>query len=206
MGDPSQLDRLEIMPVTAANEPQEPEEAAARRVQTLPFSVNLSNGLPEVTKAQGRPALNFQGSTPVLKSLAPVTTELTAGEVATAMKARCARCLHFRSEEWQQTKKVWEGAPDGSSRKIGLAKMVMQYARSCLDRPPDPVDLRKASYAMNLWGICSALSEERADLVIVHPEACCPEGVEYYQDRNLESRREGSSVYDRVLRAAQGKS
>ena len=200
MGKPLEIDRLEILP--AANEP---ELAPARRTQALPLTVNLAGGAPTVESRQGRPALNFQGSTPVLRSLAPVTTELTAGEVATALKARCARCLHFRNEEWKSTKKIWERSDPGSVRKVGLAKMVMHFARAVIDRPPDPSDLARASHEMNSWGICAALSEDRHDLVIAHPDACCPEGVEFYQDRGRAEKVEASRAYDAILRAAQGR-
>jgi len=200
MGKPAEIDRLEILP--AANEP---ELAPARRTQALPLTVNLAGGLPEVESRQGRPALNFQGSTPVLRSLAPVTTEMTAGEAAQAMRSRCARCLHFRNEDWKVTKKLWERCEPGSSRKVGLSRMVIQFARSVLDRPPDPSDLARASYEMNMWGTCAALSEERHDLVIVHPEACCPDGVDFYQDRGRPEKVQASQAYDAIMRAAQGR-
>ncbi len=83
--------------------------------------------------------------------------------------------------------------------------MVMQFARSVLDRAPDPVDLAKASYEMNMWGTCSALSEFRHDLVIVHPMATCPDGLDFYQDRGRAEKVEASHDYDAIMRAAQGR-
>jgi len=200
MGKPAKIDRLEILP--AANEP---EEAYVRRTQALPLTVNLAGGSPEVESRQGRPALNFPGATPVLRVLAPVTTDLTAGEVADAMRSRCARCLHFRNEDWKETKKLWERCEPGSSRKVGLSRMVMQFARSVLDRAPDPADLARASYEMNMWGTCSALSEFRHDLVIVHPAATCPDGLDFYQDRGRAEKVQASHDYDAIMRAAQGR-
>jgi hypothetical protein len=194
------LDRLEILP--AANEP---ELAPVQRKQALPLTVNLSGGQPTVESREGRPALDFPNATPVLRALAPVTTDLTAGEVADAMKSRCARCLHFRNEDWRTTKKLWERCEPGSSRKVGLSKMVMQYARSVLDRAPDPADLARSSYEMNTWGTCAALSEFRHDLVIVHPIATCPDGLDFYQDRGRAEKVEASHDYDVIMRAAQGR-
>lgn len=204
MSDPAEVDRLEIIPVPKGSG-VEPEEAPAKRIQTLPLTVNTSGGLPNVTSKSGRPALDFPNATPVLRALAPVTNEMPAGEIAKLMRQRCARCYHFRNEEWKKTKKIWENSPPGSARKIGLTKMAIQLARSCLDRTPEIRDLARASHDLDFWGTCVALTEERADLVIVHPEACCPEGKNYYRDRDQEATREASRTYDRIMRAAQGR-
>ena len=193
-------DRLDVLP--AANEP---EEAPVKRTQALPLTVNLANGLPDVTTRQGRPALDFQGSQPVLRALAPVTTEMTAGEASQAMLNRCARCAHFRAADWREVMRVWAGAPAGSSRRIGLSRMVIQFARSVLDRPPDPADLARAAWDMASWGLCSAISEQRHDLVVVHPAATCPDGLDFYQHRDAASEREASADYDAILKAAQGR-
>lgn len=204
MSNPAHLDRLEVLPVAGSG--IEPEEAPAKRFQSLPLTVNLSGGLPEVEERAGRPALAFRGETPVARTLVPVTSEMPAGEVAQLLRERCARCVHFRNEEWQKVKKIWAASPPGSQRKRGLMAILMQFARSVLDRAPTREDLAKTSREMNSWGVCDALSEERSDLVIVHPEACCPDGLAYYKDRDSEARREASSIFDRIMRAAQGRS
>ena len=204
MSDPAETDRLDVFPVVKGGG-LEPEEAPVRRVQSLPLTVNLAPTLPEVELRAGRPALRFDGATPALKTAAPVTTEMPAGEVAKLLRARCARCIHFRNEDWKGVKKAWFSAPPGSERKIGLTKMIIQLARSVLDRPPEVGDLIKASRDMEHWGLCTALTEERSDLVIVHPEACCPEGIDYYQDRDRVAAKEASAAYDRILRMAQGR-
>ena len=203
MGNPAEVDRLEVIPATGD---QEPEEAPARRVQSLPLTFNLSGPeLPDVVERQGRPALEFKGATPILRTVAPVTSEMPAGEVAKLLAARCARCVHFRNEDWKRTKKIWQNAPPGSERKLGITKMAIQLARSVLDRTPEVNDLNRALHDLTFWGVCDALSEERSDLVVVHPEACCPEGVDYYRDRDREAQKEASAAYDRIMRAAQGR-
>ena len=202
MADPRSVDRLEVLPAAPGTEP---EEAPARRIQALPMQVNLSGGSPEVEMRSGRPALSFPRAVPIGQKISPITSEMPAGEAAKLLRERCANCLHFRSADWQATKKVWENAPPGSSRKIGFTKMAIQLARSVLDRPPEIRDLARAAHDLSFWGLCGALSEERSDLVIVHPEACCPDGRAYYQPRNDEADRAASAVYDRILKAAQGR-
>jgi hypothetical protein len=204
MGDPSQLDRLEVLPVPKGSG-IEPEEAPAKRTQALPLTVNLAPTLPDVTEHQGRPALDFPGAIPVARKLAPVTSELPAGEVAKLLSERCAQCIHFRNDDWQRTQKTWGSAPPGSERRLGLTKMQIQLARSVLDRPPDLSDLRRANADLRFWGVCDALTEARSDLVIVHPEACCPEGFHAFKNRDADARRTSSDVYDKIMRAAQGK-
>lgn len=202
MSDQANADRLEVIPAVAGTEP---EEAPARHVQSLPLTVNLAPQLPDVTERQGRPALDFPGAVAAGKLVAPVTAEMPAGEAAMLLRARCAGCLHFRNEDWRRIKRAWASSPPGSERRKGLQQMVAQLARSVCDYTPGPAEMAQASNDLSDWGTCGALSEERKDLVIVHPEACCPDGVMYYQARDEAAKRAGSAVYDRILRAAQGK-
>jgi hypothetical protein len=199
------LDRLEVLPVTKG-EGLEPEEAPARRVQTLPLEVSLAPSLPEVEFRHGRPALNFEGQIPVARKLAPVTSEMTAGEAANLLRERCTRCIHFRNDLWRSVRKVWEGAPENSSRKVAISEMLLRYTRTLCDGVPTLADLRGASDSLWHWGVCEALTEERNDLFIAHPEATCPpDGPNYYRDRDLPMKREASSVFDKIMRAAQGR-
>ena len=57
---------------------------------------------------------------PVLRARLPVTSELPAGEVADLLRVRCARCVHFRNRDWQETKKIWGNAPIGNTRRQAL--------------------------------------------------------------------------------------
>ena len=202
MSDP--LDRLEVQPAVKGTG-LEPEEAPARRVQELPLEISLAPALPDVEMRHGRPALNFPGAIPIVKKAMPVTSEMTAGEVAQLLRERCARCVNFRNDLWQSTKRVWEGAPLENSRRLGLTKMVVQLARTTCETTPTELDYARANRDLEGWGVCSALSEERKDLVIVHPEACCPDGIDYYRDRDLPMKREASAAFDSIMRLAQGK-
>jgi hypothetical protein len=199
-----QIDRLEVFPV-AKGSGVEPEEAPARRTQAIPLNVNLAPELPEVVTRQGRPALDFKPAAPIITTLAPVTTELSAGEVALRARERCAGCANFRNEEWRKLKKIWQASPPGSERRMGYTKMLIHFARSVLDHDPTIAELNRASDDMRFWGVCSALSEEKVDLVITHPEACCPEGFYAFKDRDKESRRASSAAFDKIMRAAQGR-
>lgn len=204
MADLPQTDQLEVFAV-AKGSGIEPEESLARRTQALPLEVNLAPTLPEVTSRAGRPALDFKNTQPVIQKIAPVTTDLQAGEVATLMRERCANCAHFRNDEWLKIKKIWGSAAPGSERRNGYMKMVIHFARSVMDHEPTVADLKRASDEMRFWGVCSALTEEKVDLVITHPEACCPEGIHYFKSRDREATRAGSAAFDKIMRAAQGK-
>ena len=193
-------DQLEVIP-TFRGSGVEPEEAPARRIQSLPLAVNLAPSLPEVEMRGGRPALRFPGEVPALKTNVPVTSEMTAGEAAAFFQRKCSRCVHFQNEEWKRTKKIWESSPSGSERRNGITKMVIKFATDSLDRPPGPADFLHASRLMNTWGVCAARTEEVSDLVIAHPEAQC----DYFQDRDRAAKREGFAVYDKILRLAQGR-
>lgn len=203
MSDPA-LDRLEVFPVVKGSG-LEPEEAPARHVQSLPLSVNLSNGEPEVESRSGRPALRFPNAAPAISTSVPVTSEMPAGEVAQLWRERCFRCVHFRQEEWRATKRIWEGAPMTSEKRRELMGMVNRYASDCHDHPPSTADLLEASHALDNFGICAALTEEAKMISVVHPAACCPNGKPYYRDRGPGEKRAASAAYDSVLRAAQGK-
>ena len=200
----SSPDRLEILPAVEGTG-IEPEEAPARRVQSLPLEITLAPRLPDVELRHGRPALNFPGALTVLRKTAPVTSEMTAGEVAGLLRERCARCVNFRNDLWIATKRVWENAPITNARRQGLVAMVNQLARAVNDGLPSIEDLARANYDLGGWGVCAALSEERKDLVVVHPEACCPDGIDYYRDRDLPMKREASAAFDCIMRMAQGR-
>ncbi|HUI23292.1 MAG TPA: hypothetical protein VLY82_02750 [Nitrososphaerales archaeon] len=196
--------RLDILPALPGSG-LEPEEAPAKRVQYLPTTIDLAPELPEVESRQNRPALHFPDKRTIAERAFPVTSELTAGEVADLLRKRCSNCAHFRNDLWIFTKRVWERAPIGNSRREGIQKMVSQYAHSMCDSVPSMNDLARAAWAMESWGICGALTERNRDLVVVHPDACCPEGIEYYQDRDRAAKREASAVFDTILRKAQGR-
>jgi len=195
-------DQLEVIPATKGTEP---EEAPARRVQWTGLEVNLAPELPNVISKSGRPALEFPGAIPVARSLSPVTTEMPAGEAATLLRARCARCAHFRSDTWNETMRVWRNAPITNERRRGLADMIRHLAHACVDGTPSTADFNRAAIDLTAWGVCSALTEERKDLIVCSPDACCPDGVAYYRDRSQVTAREASSVFDRIMRMAQGR-
>jgi len=176
-------DRLEVLPALPGTEP---EEAPARTVESLPMSVSLSGGLPDVTTKGGRPAIEFPNAMPVLEGTAPVTCERPAGEFADLWRA-------------------WEGAPEFSSRRLGLWKLIDQHARLLKAGEPTMAERAAMAREMVTWGVCAAHSEERRDIVVVHPDARCPEGPNFYRDRTLTEKREGSAVFDAIMRLAQGR-
>lgn len=197
-------DTLHIVPAPAVG--CEPEEAPAKRVIDMQAPVQLSGGLPDVEMRAGRPALSFPNATPAgLTINAPITAEMPAGEVAGALRRRCVRCQHFRRDLWLETKRVWAGAPERSSRRIGLDKMILEVTRMITDGVPGIPELRAGEMMLGSFGVCEARSEIAKDLVIVHPEACCPDDQDYYQDAGKEARREASKVFDRIMRMAQGR-
>ena len=196
------LDQLEVLPAVKGTEP---EEAPARRVQWTSLDVSIAPQLPEVVTRSGRPALEFPGAERVARSVSPVTTELPAGEVATLLRARCAGCVNFRSDTWNETMRVWRNAPITNPRRRGLADMIRHLAHACVDGTPSTDDLKRAAIDLTGWGVCVALTEERKDLILVHPDACCPDGIAYYRDRDHTSERAGSAVFDRIMRMAQGR-
>lgn len=196
-------DTLHIVPAPAVG--CEPEEAPAKRVIDMQAPVQLSGGLPDVVMKGGRPGIDFPRATPAGSISAPMTVELPAGEVAEALRHRCVRCQHFRRDLWLDTMKVWAGAPERSSRRIGLDKFIMQMSRMITDGVPGVPELRAAEMILRGCGVCEARSEIAKDLVVVHPEACCPDEPDLYQDAGREARREASKVFDRIMRMAQGR-
>ena len=195
-------DRLEVLPALPGTEP---EEAPARTVESLPMSVSLSGGLPDVTTKGGRPAIEFPHAMPVLQGTAPVTCEKTAGEFADLWRERCSQCVNYRPDLWRETWRVWEGASDLSTRRLGLWKMVDQLARMVNEGEPTMAERATAARELATWGVCAAHSEERRDIVVVHPDARCPEGPNHYRDRTRVEKREGSAVFDAIMRLAQGR-
>ncbi len=198
-------DTLTILPATIVG--CEPEEAPAKRSIDFTSAVNLSGGLPEVVMKGGRPAIDFPNAIQVARINTPVTAEMPAGEVANLLRKRCATCLHFRNDLWRETKRIWAAAPERSSRRTTLDKMIVQYARACTDEAiPSLKSLKIAESEYNFFGVCGALSEERVDIVVIHPDACCPEGRDYYQPASREAQREASKKFDAIMRLAQGRS
>ena len=204
----SDSDRLEIIPILPGSG-IEPEEAPARHVQSTQLSVNLSGEeLPDVVEKSGRPALAFKNPTPVGTMRAPVTSEMPAGEAAALWRRRCGHCTHFRQEIAKATLTIWDRAPEKSSRKIGFEQMVTNYARTtCGDRIPTEHDRAIArSELLNHWGICAALTEERNDTIYCRPDACCPDGIDYFIPRDRVAQKASSAAFDAIMRRAQGKS
>lgn len=183
----------------------EPEEAPAKRVIDMTSTVSLSGGQPDIVTRQGRPALSFPHATKVARIPTPVTAEMPAGEVAGLLRKRCARCVHFRRDLWRETITIWARSPEASGKKRGLDAMVLQLARACTTGIPSLRDLKLAEQDLRTWGICGALTEEKVDLSIVHPDACCPDEVDRYVDASREARREAGKVFDRIMRMAQGR-
>lgn len=199
-------DRLEIIPALPGSG-LEPEEAPARHVQSTDLKVNLSGeNLPEVETRHGRPALRFDGTTPVGTISAPVTAELSAGEAASLWRRRCLHCAHFRQEIGNATLTIWDRAPENSERKRGFESMVTQYAHACSESEPTAVDRAVARRGLLAhWGVCVALTEERKDVIFVHPGACCPDGVLYFLPRDRQSEQKCSDAFDSIMRMAQGR-
>ena len=203
-------DRLEILPVPKGVQ-AEPEEAPARRVlPPLPVQVNLSGAsgeLPDVVQMAGRPAIRFKGATPVTRGLMPVSVDMTAGEAAGLLRERCFRCLHFRHEDWQKTMAIWSRAPLGSTRRGAFAWYARNNAVALFGEAFTQAELDAAVKDLREWGWCAALTEARADPVLVHPATHCPDDEpNRYQDRSRTEKREASEIYDTILRKAQGRS
>jgi len=171
----------------------EPEEAPAKRFQSLPITVSAGSS-------------PWDPNLQILRTgIVPVTSEMPASEAATLLRARCGRCVHFRNDHWTKIVSAWSLPTAPVHRRKELDGMIEHYARACNDGEITPKERRRASIEIMNWGACAALTEDRSDLVIVHPDACCPDGVTYYRDRDREQNKAASAAYDAVMRAAQGK-
>jgi hypothetical protein len=83
--------------------------------------------------------------------------------------------------------------------------MVDQLARLVKGGEPTMAERATAARELSSWGVCAAYSEEQRDIVVTPADGRCLEGRNYYRDRTLAEKREGSAVFDAIMRLAQGR-
>ena len=172
----------------------EPEEVAARRLYQGSTGVSLQGG----AEAGGIP----------LQIEAPTT----AGEIAAQQQRPCTACAHFDNKCWLATKRAWESG-DIERRKdlnrirfaiVGTGNAAISNASEGADGDLD------VEHAVNMLGVCRAMTQANGDAVIVHPLGGCPDTVcgptqphGFFSPKDSDVERHGAKLYDAVMQQAQ---
>jgi hypothetical protein len=195
-------DQLAVYPVTRDEQGKQidPEEAPAQRRLGTDFQVSTSNG-------------QYLG---LLDNGSGITVNGTAIEFAQGFAHQCALCRHFDNPAWlrlyheleaSHTPTHWNWLNNLRGHLLDVRDP--QVNEAFHDVRENDLDVEAAMRAL---GICHAVSELIKDRVVTHPMAGCPLDQPGFGDlsylftpRDRDSERIGNSVYDTLLKEAQGK-
>jgi ferredoxin-like protein FixX len=178
------------------NHPEAEEAPAARRVEA------------EASVRAGGETLD--GGVPVVFDM-----PMTAGELAISMRRKCEFCKHFDRPTSQRliAEADHPAAPMERREKIQQmrAHLIATGNAEVYAASQDEDGTLDVEGALDSLGVCRALTEQENELVFVHPMSCCPPEVctlsspqGYFEDREKFDRR-GASLYDAILKAADGR-
>lgn len=178
----------------------EPEEKLAQRRIVVDADVSVGNG-PAGGQATGQ------------KMGAAVTADMTALEAASMFSARCGRCAYWDQRGWEALRKSWSD-PSHAEGFTTLNRIRSELLDRAADAILSPEDLKRVEATMREdLAVCRALSEAVREPVITANVGCCPvalEGGAPWSDAFTprgggEAAKQATTVYDAILRRAQGR-
>jgi len=147
--------------------------------------------------------------------------ETTAGEIAYAMKARCATCKHFNTARWRQLRREldWGNMEQRAFVNEIRASIEQTLPVSERDKHIDDQGEIDLEHALDSFGLCEAATEiwsrEKHEMfpVLQLPTGGCPQTktpsgtnlANLYQPRDRSADRAASDAYDKILGMARGK-
>lgn len=209
-------DLIRVIPATHdpfTGEALEPEERPAQVVS--PMRVPLELGLPTQVK---------QFEVEPLTVATETQYEVSAGELATSLRRRCATCAHFDQLGWHRLRHDYERSSRMEHRQfihdIRATVASVYMADGELDLTGDREEL-EIEQALANCGICRAISEIFSKytpgdpyFMIVYAMAGCPDETkgpggevlaQLYRPRDRAAARAAGQAQDVILRLAQGK-
>lgn len=144
-----------------------------------------------------------------------VVYETNVHNLATLAGAKCFGCRHWDNQAWRQMyRKMWS-FKDGQK----FLNNVRGFLIGNENDESDDGGYNLEEEVQGSMGICHPLTERNApfdtpplNFVATHAGACCPERDQagaipapFYMPKDMDSRKIGTALYDKVLRLAQGK-
>lgn len=191
------------------------------QVKHIPYAPDGSKIEPEQQPA----ARIIQAEAPVDHAGAAVGTmptrivvEMNAGALADKLRSMCRSCKHFKRKRWQKLVEAADSplAPLEERSAVNRVREALLFTDNAkvtdMHTTPHPDNDFDVEHALYSLGICTALTEYKKRMVVVHPLSSCPIEVAtperqqgFYEPRSTEADRQTSAHYDEVMRAAQGK-
>ncbi len=167
--------------------------------------------------------LSFNGGAMVTPSLpGSFDYQTTAGEIAYAMRSRCATCKHFNAPRWRQLRRELEWSADMEKRSfVNEVRASIEQTMPAREREKfvDEANELEIELALDAFGLCEAMTEiysrEHAALfpALQLPTGGCPQtktphGTDLsnlYQPRDRGADRAASGAFDKIMGMARGR-
>lgn len=210
------IDQQEIRVVPATTDPAtgeklEPEER--------PAEIRNYTAMPLVMGSDPR-NVSFAG--PSLTVRGVVSVDMVAGEVADALRKRCADCRHYDRKAWMHLYRQWRVGSYEEQQKLNALRATASsvgdedYRQKHMDAEQGEVDVEHAIQDM---GICHALTDYwskilgRNEEMLFAPECGCPDEFgpdntylgRLFMPRDGGAAKRGAQQYDKVMQAAAGR-
>jgi hypothetical protein len=148
--------------------------------------------------------------------------DVTAGDLADAMRKRCADCKHFDRNAWRVLYKEWKVGTHEQQLQLNELRAAAEqveddaFRTKHMDPEQGEVD---TDHVLGDMGLCHALTDywsailKKADPVLLTPECSCPDtfGPDgaylgfLFKPRDRQAEKKAAGAYDKILRMAEGK-
>lgn len=171
--------------------------------------------LQRVLVTDGAP-VSMQGSGEVKGTIpAEIVYNTSVGEFANALRRPCHSCKRFDTRWWLKMKALCED-PTGPKENRAWLNGIRAYLLETQNATIQSSHVSQegdmdVEHALSVLGVCQPLTEINGDPVIVYPTGACPNEIctpdkphGYYDAKDRDNERMGSSVYDDIMRKATG--
>lgn len=190
--------RIKTGPYNHNGQRVEPEQQGVQRVLVTEFDAKMQGQQKTVGKIKGEIVYNT-----------------SVGEMANAMRNPCFGCRHFDPAAWRKLFVYWNDptAPVDLRRNLnGIRAALLQTQNAEItDKSTGQDGDMDVEHALSLLGICHPLTEIHKEPVMVYPTGTCPGEVctptqpnGFYEPTSVEAERQGSQMFDHVMKLAQG--
>lgn len=193
--------RIRNVPFDEAGNPIEPEQQPVQREMVLDVNVNGSLTGQHLGQVPGQ----------------IIVENATVDDYVAMSRWKCKGCKNFDMPAWKKLMRAWEDptAPMEQRKYLNGVRAALHESgnASIVERHNDGSGELDVDHALKTLGICRPMSEIHQAPIIVYPMSCCPADVctptqpqGLYVPKDRESERQGSEAFDKLMRAAQGRS
>lgn len=148
--------------------------------------------------------------------------DVTAGDLADAMRKRCAECQHFDRNAWRLLYKEWKVGTYEQQQQLNQLRAAAEnvdddaFRTKHMDPEQGEVD---TDHVLADMGLCHALTDywsavlKKADPVLLTPECSCPDSFGpdgaylgyLFKPRDRAAEKRSSKAFDKVMNMSMGR-